>query len=170
MIDNLLEINLMPDAWKFKCYDKDNGVFLSTSSADEPILVYFPYKLGDIINVYNSDNPNIIVSKIKIISCYLQRLKDVNNSDAEKEGFGEYVEQIEEIFQKDPSLEAKYVLFLDDWILKNGGTLFRNEWLWAFEFEIQEKLSFSKDQRLLFANLESKPITDEFLKKLMENI
>ena len=158
VIDNLLEINLLPDTWKFVSYDKYNGAILSTFYLDEPLLVYFPYKLGDIINVYNSENPNKIDSKIKIISCYLQRLKDVNNSDVEKEGFGVYEEQIENMFQRDPSLDAAYILFLEDWMDKHGGTLFRNEWLWAFQFEIQET----------FSQLPSQPVSDEFLKKLME--
>lgn len=135
---NLLEINLLPDEWKIDSYDRLNGAYFLSNFLDEPVLVHFPYKPGSIINVYDSLYPSNVQFKIKIVSCYIQRLNKVNQTDAEKEGYGAYKEKIDKLFKKDPSLNAEYYLFIENWINEHGGSLARNEWLWVFEFEIQE--------------------------------
>ena len=160
---NLFEINILPNEWKLDTYNIEKGAFFSSNILEEPVLVHFPYKLGSIINVYNSTYPSIVDSKIKIISYYIQRLNEVNQTDSEREGFGAYKVKIDELLKKDSSLDAEYCLFIENWINQYGGSLSRNEWLWVFEFEIEE---ISK--KPIRSKASSAGLTEDQIKILLE--
>lgn len=144
VIDNLEGINFTPDEWKLNSYDKENGALFSNNFLGESILVQFPYKLGSNIKVINSSFPYLIEFQIKITSFYLQRLKEVNQTDACREGFGAYKDKVEELYLQYPSSDAEYCLFLENWIEEHRMTLAMNGWLWVFEFKIDEERIFQK--------------------------
>jgi hypothetical protein len=135
--DNLDEINFSPDLWSLKNYDAEKGAVFIDNYSGETVLIGFPYKLGSIIDVYDSSDPSKIQTKIQIYSCEVQRIRNVNQRDAIKEGYSAYKDKIEELFNEDPSIDAELCLFIKDWQNKYGNSILAyNIWLWAFYFKI----------------------------------
>lgn len=162
--DNLEGINFEPDEWRFEGYDVEKGAKFFCAFLGEFILVEYPYRFRSIIKVFDVTNPLIVHSEIMITSFRIQRIRDVNQDDAKREGFGAYKEKIEELFIKDPSLDAELCLFQDDWIVKYGqGTFVNNGWLWIFEFKINQEI-----QSGVQARATSSGLTAEGLKALLE--
>lgn len=136
VIENLEGINFKPHEWIFEGYIKEKGPKFYSAYLGESIVVEYPYQPGSIIKVLDSSSSANNYSQIKIISYYIQRFKDVNQTDAIREGFNAYKDKIEKIYLIDPLADAELFLFQEDWIEKYGsGTFAANVWLWVFEFE-----------------------------------
>jgi hypothetical protein len=139
--ENLEGINFEPDEWILKKYDVKQGALLFSNFLGESILVKYPYELRSIIKVFDVTNSLRIHSEIMITSFRLQRMREVDQTDAMREGYSAYSERIEELFLKDPSLDAELCLFQEDWVEKYGNSAFaRNEWIWVFQFEIYQDI------------------------------
>lgn len=134
--DNLQHINFTPDDWKIENYVPERGAILHNIDMDENVLAQFPYKLGSKVTIYNTLHPEKPYRRVKIKSGWLERINQVDEMSAQREGFGAYKERIEDILIDDPSADAALCIFRENWTKVHGRiVLARNEWLWAFEFE-----------------------------------
>ena len=140
--DNLDIINFEPDKWELIGFESTEAAILRNNLLNENIKIYFPYKLGETINVFNSSNTLIVDCKVRITSGYTMRLKELSETDAEKEGYGIYVDKIQELLSQDPSIDAKLGLLHDDCRRKFGyDCLVKNKWAFIFEFDYYDPLA-----------------------------
>ena len=134
--DNLDGINLNPSQWIYKGYEQGRFAKFNNDSLEISRLIELPFQLKSIIKVFDYLNPSKVHSEIKINSCYLQKIKEVNNDDARNEGYEEYYERIQKKIELDPTMDTGLYIFREDWIEKIGRTEFdKNIWLWVYVFE-----------------------------------
>lgn len=154
--DNLEEINFNPDEWRLEGCDKEKGAKFFNSFLKESIFVKQPYRFHSNIKVYDDANSSNIHSNITITSFCIQRIQDVDQSDAIREGYGLFKEKLEKMFSEDPSLDGELCLFREDWIKKHGvQSLAKNEWLWVFEFK-----------KYILTSIDKLILTDEQIEEL----
>jgi hypothetical protein len=159
--DNLEGINFSPDEWKLEGYDREKGAKFISPFLRESITIENPYKFQSNIKVYDEANSSSVRSNIAITSFGIQRIKEVNQTDAIKEGYGLFKEKLEELFLEDPSLDGELCLFREDWIKKHGVQSFaKNEWLWVFEFKKYEQSDNYSNQ------ISKLKLSDELIKEL----
>ena len=136
VIDNLDEINLVPNECEIIRLDNNKGAIFSTSFLDESILIPFPFLFNSDINVYNSSNPSTIDCKIRITSYSIERFRKDYEYDVRDEGFSAYEEEIDELNRLHPTLNAEYFLFDDHYSKVLDIPAYRNVWVWVFSFKI----------------------------------
>lgn len=136
--DNLNAINIEPNEWEFIGYNSTVGVKLHNSYSNEFINITFPYELGSVIDVFGVGN-SIARFKIKITSALFTRTQNLNENDAENLGYSIFEEEIEKIYEQDPSENALLLLMRDDCLKKFGyRCLVENNWILIFYFDLLE--------------------------------
>lgn len=133
--DNFSIINLEPNEWEFIGYELNFAAKFKNNFLNKNIKITLPYKLGEYINIINKTDKTLDC-RIRLTSGYVTRLKDLTQSDAEREGYGIYKDKIDKILLQDPSEDAEYLLFQKDCRSKFGNRcLVKNQWAFVFEFD-----------------------------------
>jgi hypothetical protein len=150
VIDNLDGININPGLWTFKGSEQGRFAKLFNNSLEITRLIECPFQLKSIVKVYDNINPSKVHSEIKIRSCYLQKIKDVNDYDVRNEGYTEYHERINKLLEFDPTMDAELFFFRENWIEKIGREKFNdNIWLWVFVIELEFESTLTKTVKSL---------------------
>jgi len=135
-------INILPNEWSLEKIDPHKGAAFYSNRLEEKILVSFPYKIGTNIKVRDKHNAFSSDFHLRITSIELQRIRDVDQFDACKEGYGIYKERINKLLSEYYDADAELCLFEEDWAKVYGdGCKAVNQWIWVFGIIYVSELS-----------------------------
>lgn len=135
VIENLFLINQNPNNVEFIKYseDKEKAIFYS-SEANHNFEITSPYIPGSkmkIINGHYKEKSTLA----EVISCRVNRLDEISNSDAVNEGYLNLSNRLEDLYETNPIAEISDLL-INDLSKRYHTNLFENPWLWAIDFKI----------------------------------
>jgi hypothetical protein len=158
-IDNLDHINYDPDNWELLGYDLKEGASFRNCQIGKTFFVRFPYLIGSDLIVRDESSPNRMLTDKYVTNCTIQRIRDVTQIQAVREGFGEFKEKIKKLYDEFPSIDAELSLFRDHWSSLHGaGTYTRNHWIWIISFSSRyyeiasASVSLTDEQKEIYLN------------------
>lgn len=142
---NLDDINVYPDGFLLKKIDINQGALFNIEMKEicdilgvNELKIDFPYKMGEKIEIIEKET-NQHRSNLILNSVYIQRFREITNSDAIKDGYSVYENEIENLEDKYPGCDAELTLLEKDWGKLYENPVGINIWTWVFGFKFENK-------------------------------
>ena len=139
--ENLDLINTYPDGFTLNKIDTNLGAFFHIEMREiceileqNELTINFPFKVGEKIEVIDKET-NQHRFNLTLNSVYMQKFREITNSDAIKDGYSIFEKEISKLEDKYPGCDAELNLLEEDWEKQIENPKGKNIWTWVFGFK-----------------------------------
>jgi hypothetical protein len=161
--ENLDLINTYPDGFTLNKIDTNLGALFHIEMREiceileqNELTINFPFKVGEKIEVIDKET-NQHRFNLTLNSVYMQKFREITNSDAIKDGYSIFEKEISKLEDKYPGCDAELILLEEDWEKQIENPKGKNIWTWVFGFK------FTK----IIASAYSGDLTETAIKNLL---